>query len=260
MTANTVPAPAPPQMLVSNVVQIVNEGATTFHMEYGPKVHLHLEPGQGMFVNEEVAWYFLGAWWMDNSNPRNRERANEYQRLRTLYGAYEDDKIWEANRPHLVAYAPDSQRITTVIDDPEGVQGGTATQLGKEMSLESQMKVLQDTLIQMQAQIAAQAVQNADQGQQLVESDTTTPPAIPGATGQPTVPMAGMQVPMSPPTITAPPEPTTSEEDAALGVFGTRITPTVEVVKTDPAEAEVEEDAPLAIPHGAAPTGGRVSA
>jgi len=250
-------APAP-QMLVSNVVQLVNESDQPFNMEYGPGQRLVLAPngtgGDRLFVNEEVAWYFLGRWWTDNSNPRNKARQDEYQRLRTLYGAYEDDRIWMASPAQtLAAYAPDGQRITTVVDDPDGVLGGTSTQLGKEMSLESQLKVMQDTVLQLQAQMAAQQQQNANQDQPAAPVDARPPSAsaMLAVPGQQTAEIGGQQVPVAPPTFIAP----EVDEPGAPARL-----PVVATVAHDPSEADAPEDAPASIPHGDGRMGGRVSA
>ena len=85
-------APAAGMSMMTQAVQLRNEGDTEFSMKYGPIDRLTLQPGQSVFVMEEVAWQFCGRWWTDNSNPRRKERASEVLRLRVLYGAYEDEQ------------------------------------------------------------------------------------------------------------------------------------------------------------------------
>lgn len=253
MTATGLTANVPDSgMMVPNIVQLVNEGSEPFNMRYGPTQRLAIAPGASLFVNEDVAWHFLGRWWTDNSNPKTRERREEYGRLRTLYGAYEDETIWEKNRPRIVAYSPDGNRITTVVDDPEG--GEAQTPLGREMSLEAQMGVMQDMVLRLQAQLDGRVQDDANVGQPSVPVDVTGIQSVssvaPGPRDMATI--AGTQVPVSPaPYITPPVE---DEEGAPARM------PVHASVAFDPNEETAPEDAPLITPNGPARTGGRVSA
>lgn len=273
-------APTAPQMLVSNVVQIVNEHPTdSFVMKYGPTQRLELapygsidvggNPTDRLLVNEEVAWHFLGKWWADNSNPRERARVGEVQRLRTLYGAYEDDVAWSQSKVHhLKAYTPAGQPIVTVVDDPEGAQMvGGQTPIGREMSLESQLEVMRQHTAQLEARLAQQERRIAEQpnAEQQVPPDARPPaPAAPynPATAPPPVPtVAGVAVPVAPATVGLPqtvgipvvPNATaasvaaTLDPDAEeLGVIGSAL-PVRTSVAYDPSEAEVPEDAPAVV-------------
>lgn len=248
-------------MMVPNIVQLVNEGDTTFNMRYGPTQRLTIAAGERLFVNEEIAWHFLGKWWTDNANPRVRERREEYSRLRVLYGAYEDETLWERNRPRIVAYAPDGQRITSVVDSPDGEASGI-TQLGREMSLETQMKTMQDMVLNLQAQLDGRVLDDTNRAQPAVPADATPqiPPNPTMAPQRDTATIAGTQIPVTPPPFpTSEPmipgavDETVDEEGAPPRM------PVRSVTEYDPTETDVEEDAPQITPNGPARTGGRVA-
>ncbi len=227
-TAGAPPASAPAAMsMMTAAVQLKNEGADVFTMKYGPLDRLTLHPGQSVYVPEEVAWHFLGRWWTNNDDPRNRARVDEVRRLRTLYGAYEDDMVWEGigvdpvsqlpripAKPSLVAYTADGNRITTVVDDPEGVAGAdTQTRFGREQSMEAQLQILQQTVLQLQAQIGtqqAEAIDSIPEVAQVTEQAPApvAPPMPPGVSGQAAQMVGGqVAVPVAPPSIPQPPSP-----------------------------------------------------
>jgi hypothetical protein len=52
---------------------------------------------------------------------RNQWRRQEFLRLRARYGAYENDELWERNKPKIQAWTTDGQRLLTIVDDPTGV-------------------------------------------------------------------------------------------------------------------------------------------
>lgn len=200
---------APPMSMIANIVQLVNEGETTFSMRYGPLDRMTLEPGQSAFVPEEVAWHFVGRWWTDNSNPRDRARKFEIDRLHVLYGAYEDLALWEgtgtnesgvpqpARKPSLAAYTADGRRIVTVIDDPEGTAGGgPQTALGKEQSLEAQVAIMQSTLLSLQAKLDARDRVDADMPDAPADAPTAPAPSAPFNPSQPVATMPNIVVPM----------------------------------------------------------------
>lgn len=192
------PAIVVPQMPQLTVIKLVNEGTTTFNMPYGPNQRVVLPPGGFLFVHEEVAWHILGRWWMDNSNPRNRQRVGEVGRLRVLYGAYEDDAAWEANKPRVKAYTPTGEPIISVVDDPSGEIENTAqTQLGANAGLAAQVQYLQQQLEAVMAAQDIQARQSAAAGVDPAVDGANIPPP-PVATS---VEVGGVMVPVSPDTL-----------------------------------------------------------
>ena len=255
-------APTAPQILVSPVVQLVNEDPErTFNMKYGPTQRLVLAPGERLFVNEDVAWHFLGRWWADNSNPRDRARVGEYNRLRTLYGAYEDDRVWEASMAHsLKAYDPTGKPITTVVDDPDGVQSGAGqTPMGREMSLEAQVEVMKQQMAQMMAQLEDKQRREAtDVAPDVPPMAPPMPsPYNPAGPVPPAPTVAGTAVPVAPAPMGIPAAGNAAHDPEAqdLGVIGGQI-PVKAQVAYDPNEAEAPEDNPQVVK--TSPQGGRV--
>lgn len=61
------------------------------------------------------------------TGPAARARTNEFNRLRTKYGAYEHDEIWEINRPNVTVTDLDGNRYYTVAEDPTGENVTPAT-------------------------------------------------------------------------------------------------------------------------------------
>lgn len=192
------PAIVVPQMPQLTVIKLVNEGPTEFNMAYGPNQRVVLPPGGFLFVHEEVAWHILGRWWMDNSNPRNRARVGEYNRLRVLYGAYEDDGAWERNKPRVKAYTPTGEPIITVVDDPSGIEAQSAqTPLGANAGLAAQVQYLQQ---QLEAVMAAQDIQ-ARQAAAAGVDPTVDGAQLPPAPVSTSVEVGGVMVPVSPDTL-----------------------------------------------------------
>lgn len=165
-----------------NVVRLRNEGDTVFDKRYGPNARLTLQPGEELFVPEEIAWHFLGRWWTNNANPKYRERVEECRRLRVFYGAYEDDTAWTTNKPRLVAYTPEGIRITTVVDDPDGLESApVSTPLGREQSLEAQIQFMQGQMAALQAQQEALLKRQGAENQPSPLADSPVPSTMPPA-------------------------------------------------------------------------------
>jgi hypothetical protein len=252
--------------MVANVVQLVNEGDTVFDMKYGPRDRLILQPGQSVYVQEEVGWHYLGRWWTNNGNPRNRERQAEIDRLRTLYGAYEDEVIWQASKPAIVAYTADGHRITSVVDDPSGELSNPAgqTQFGREQSLEAQMAVLQQQLLVMQSKLERRERDEANHQPEAPAEAIPAPTAVAHTPQQQVATVGSVTVPVAPMPVLPPtgrpggarPVPKV-EGEATVGV---ELPVQASVAYTPPSEEspsldDVPTDAPARIP-----TGGRIPA
>lgn len=241
-------------MYVSNIVQLVNEGTTIFNMKYGPRDRLILQPGQSVMVPEEVAWHYLGRWWMDNTR---RDRVGEYQRLRTLYGAYDDDILWQQNKPLIVAYLPTGQRITTVVDDPDGTAGQVVTTpLAQTQSLEAQLEVMRDQMLVLQAKLEGRAREEANVAQPNAPTDASPPPpGIPPFQGPvaPGLTVGGIPIPVAPPVI---PNPTGVGQTNPLPP-DTRLPVSEGIAYQPPDPDDVPTDDPARIPTGAGRVRGR---
>lgn len=132
-----------------NIVRLVNESDEWFRRKYGPVDRITIPPRGEIMVPEEVAQHYLGRWFLANTQAQPRARADEYTRLRAYYGAYEDAEAWERNRPTLAAYAADGSRITTVVDDPDGVMAGRDVGLNEE----DQLSLMREQMNAMQARL-----------------------------------------------------------------------------------------------------------
>lgn len=136
-----------------DMMRVVNVGDKDFTDSWdGNK--FSIPAGSEKFIPFDAIEVWLGHPDAMDTSENNRVRLAEYTRLRVRYGAYEFDDRWEENKPHLEVYTLDGERITTVIDDPEGegINPNTQTQLENRLlseqlhRMEEQMKVLKNQL------------------------------------------------------------------------------------------------------------------
>jgi hypothetical protein len=106
--------------------------------------------------------------WMGNPEARNidhrrKDRVDEWMRLRVKYGAYENDPVWEQNKPNIEAYdAATNQRVWTVLDDPNGDHLASAADVGTGLSQQQ----MQDAMRAMQQQVEQMRVMMEQQHNQ----------------------------------------------------------------------------------------------
>lgn len=241
-----------------NIVRLINESDQPFRRKYGP-VDFIVIPAHGeLAVPEEVAAHYLGRWWLENTPRQPRARADEYTRLRAYYGAYENAEMWEQNKPRLHALRADGSRITTVVDDPDGVSVGKSVGLNEEDQLalmREQLRVLQDRL------------DDADRAKQATAAPPVPNDGIPHApVPSPTVPHPpigtlpdGTQLPIGPepmPVVDGEVQPRTGDiEDDGLPV---RLPVHAELVPMPPgaeAASDIPDDEPTSVRVGS-PIGG----
>lgn len=134
--------------------RIVNEGDKPFTSKWEGNVFT-IRPGSEIMVTQDAANRWTGNPTTVNDGKVNARR-EEYNRLRVLYGAYENDEKWEANHPRLAVYDLDGNRINTVIDDPEGTALTPAP-------IDRTARSMQDQMEDMQRQMDAMARAMADQ-------------------------------------------------------------------------------------------------
>lgn len=116
------PGSAPPQPgpIRDYVVILRNESSDNFRMRY-LTVEYVIAAYDELVVPWEVMVSFMGSPEVQNLGPRRMDRRNVYEKLRVKYGAYYDDELWEQNKPKLSAWRVTGDRLTTVIDDPDGL-------------------------------------------------------------------------------------------------------------------------------------------
>lgn len=134
--------------------RIVNEGDTVFQASYD-NIPYYIEPG----ADAVVPYGFLVTHF-GNPNAiddgRNNHRRAEYERIRTLYGAYDNDELWEENRPRFKVVTMAGDPVPTVVDDPTGANISPAVQTQIENDLMKEAIAKQQAEIEtMKARIAA---------------------------------------------------------------------------------------------------------
>lgn len=92
---------------------------------------------------------------------RHRDRADQWQRLRTNYGIYDNLDLAETNLPKLKVTTISGLQITTVLDDPDGFGGDEVVVAWQ------QQEAQQETIARLEAQLA-QVLAVADQQQKVI--------------------------------------------------------------------------------------------
>lgn len=134
------------------LVRVVNEGDKEFVSRWEGNI-FRIKPGSETMVTRDAVNRWTGNADTVNDGKVNARR-EEYNRLRVLYGAYERDEVWEANRPHLAVYDLDGNRITTVLDDPEGTNINAPQFNPVERSMQEQLAVMEQQMEAMRRAIA----------------------------------------------------------------------------------------------------------
>lgn len=198
-TATPMPAPALPTAIgvagPASMVQIKNVGVTDFVKEYHVD-KIRIPAGQSMIVMWDIMVYWLGNPALTDASIRERDRTREVNRLRVLYGAYDDDAVWEVNKPKLEVYQLTGERVWTVVDDPDGEHVTPASQsMAYAQTYEAQIALMQKQIDALQAMMQQQAAVTPALAATPVAptSDVTGPlvanPAAPGGVPMPPAPM-----------------------------------------------------------------------
>jgi hypothetical protein len=106
---------------VLNLVKLVNVGDTDFTDRWNSQRYL-IKAGSEQVVPLDAAIVWLGDPNSRDLSKSQRNRTNEFRRLRTRAGCYENG-VWEDMRPQLEVYTQDGERVYMVSDDPDGLQG-----------------------------------------------------------------------------------------------------------------------------------------
>lgn len=199
-TTSAAPAAALPAIGVAgptSMVQVRNTDIKDFIKDYHIDT-IRIPAGQSMIVMWDIMVYWLGNPSLVDENIRQRDRTREYQRVRVLYGAYDDDRVWEANRPRLEVYALTGERIWTVAEDPEGIHSTPANQsLAYAATYEQQIAVMQQQIDALQAMMAQQSPITPTVAPTPVEPTPVSGASVPPPSPAP--PYAPPPVPSGPP-------------------------------------------------------------
>ena len=238
-------------MAPGEIVNIVNPTDEDFQHRY-LETKVTIKANTNTFVPWEWMVYWLGNPDVRDIDHRRRYRTEEVKRLRTLYGAYYDDEKWAANRPQIQAFTSDGERITTVVDDPEGTQvptnpsapvDQTSLLMNQISQQQAQMKAMQKQLEILQRGNAATQVDVATDDRPGTPPSNSTPIGAEvdeeGFAGL--IPVGGQATVIgdpAPPLADPGPQPSSNLADQLLG------TPT-EVPAAS--SSEVEEDTPTKV-------------
>lgn len=157
--------PSRPSVQVTNLAR--EAGGKDFKDKYDGEVYI-IKTGGSAFVPWEAACRWLGdPNLVDDTNDKSRR--NEYNRLSVKYGVYENEELWEANRPTISVYSMDGDRITMLLDDPEGDEILVAEQTIRES------QQMEDRLQQMEREMVALRRRLRAKGDTAPEPDQDTP-------------------------------------------------------------------------------------
>lgn len=128
---------------IGDIVRVVNEGDQPFTIGWDSKQY-KLEPGKDAFVPFEAACLWFGDPRSGNAvaSLRNQhglvsfvpDRDTEVRRLRVKYGNIGGDERFVDPAPSVSVYDLEGDRITTVLDDPEGANVTVASPSVAEQS------------------------------------------------------------------------------------------------------------------------------
>ncbi len=146
-------------------VRLVNPGPRAFKSRFEGQWY-EIPANSEIIVDERMMWHWLGRPFLtDGADPDERDRTEEYARLRALYGSdYPEtdhdgrilksaDQRWEDDlKPCLEAWKLTGERVVTVVDDPEGKKvtpAQAATKMEKE-TLEASISEMREQIAMMQ--------------------------------------------------------------------------------------------------------------
>lgn len=157
-----------------DLVKVLNVDSKPFNGKWDNAVW-RIDPGSETLVPKGAANLWFGDGALVDTLKR-RDRSLAYDRLRSRYGAYERDDIWEANKPNVEVYDLDGNRVWTIIEDPEGntlvnASGPLDPSRRRGDDLEHQLKDMQRQMDALQRAIADQ-----EQVKQGLGVGTTAPP------------------------------------------------------------------------------------
>lgn len=137
----------------NDMVRVRNLGDENLRIAYDSKATV-IPPGQDGFVAKEAACAHFGVWW---SQPGGRpiDRKEEARRVKGLYGCFPGSPVegdWENSKPKVEIYEMDGTRVSTVIEDPEGVNL-PVTERQDDSHLRTTVQAMQEQLEKMQSQL-----------------------------------------------------------------------------------------------------------
>lgn len=99
-------------------LRVKNVGSVTFEGRWEAQL-FRIPPGETCLCPEAGVWAWTGKPDVID-RPSRPDRTQEYRRLRGVYGAFDDNDLWEQNRPQLEVYDASGARVWTIVEDPTG--------------------------------------------------------------------------------------------------------------------------------------------
>lgn len=119
--------------------------------------------------------------WFGNPDARNTEqrkyRNEEFNRLRVRAGAYENNDVWEMNKPKVKVLTITGEEVLTVVADPEGkhLNPDTSSQADTErLNEQIQMLAAQVEMLNAQKKQDEHLAESAEENQLLEEAGDVT--------------------------------------------------------------------------------------
>lgn len=104
---------------MQQIVRVKNVGTERFTDMFNSQPTM-IEPGGETLVSMEAVSLWLGEPETRDIDSRRKFRTDEFERLLTRYGVYQNEHMWDQVRPQLEVFTLDGDRIATVADDPRG--------------------------------------------------------------------------------------------------------------------------------------------
>lgn len=174
----------------TQVVRVVNKMSTPFKGTFLNQDYI-LEPERATLVPYLAMCLWLGhpdAVDMPNDPKKEKQyRHDEFERLRTRYGAFDKLEDWWTAKPSIEVYdIVTDTRLVTVVDDYEGdhlkpADGGTVLE---RQAMEQAMITMQEQMAKLQAELVRMqrgeaAVDASDIG--VTDDKTVSPEAEPSS-------------------------------------------------------------------------------
>lgn len=190
---STIPSTGP----INDQLPVVVENPTDVDVrwQYGKQVYM-IPAHATMYVPYFAMVLYMGDPRSVDIDASRRYRTEEYARLRGKYGAYQDDELWEQNRPKLTCRTLEGEPITTVVDDPFGKDlTAVSESVTQREFLEQQIAQMAETQRRMQSELELQKQQlaarlDADLSPEDLDHQITTSKSVaPEITPQPAAPI-----------------------------------------------------------------------
>lgn len=169
------------------IYRLHNNGPKDFVGEYEFKKYL-IAAGSDAWLPAGCVVCWLGhpnAPTSRNGKP-SEERYTEVRRIRSIWGAYDDDVVWEENKPTLEVFDNEGTKVFTPCDDPLGTYGvsegfiipGPEEAWAQVDKLEAQIAALRAQLTRPEAQGSLATSTVAVQEPTMPDDEPPTKPPV----------------------------------------------------------------------------------